>query len=103
MPENPNDVPHDTVVEGERRNDTKRRHAVEVRAAPTQLGRHVVLGELGRGGSSVVYASYDPEPDRRVALKVVRADQLSATHQARLHRAAQALARLAHPSVVAGV
>src|SRR3569623_1371412 len=100
MPENPNDGPTETVVEGERRNDSKRRPAVEVRAAPTLLGRYVVLGELGRGGMSVVYAAYDPELDRRVALKVVRADQLSATHRARLHRAAQALARLSHPNVV---
>ncbi|HEY6033392.1 MAG TPA: serine/threonine-protein kinase [Kofleriaceae bacterium] len=100
MAENPNDVPTETVVDGLRRQDTKRRPAVEVRAAPTLLGRYVVLGELGRGGMSVVYAAYDPELDRRVALKVVRADQLSATHQARLHREAQALARLSHPSVV---
>src|SRR3569623_46089 len=100
MPENPNDGPTETVVEGERRNDSKRRPAVEVRAAPTLLGRYVVLGELGRGGMSVVYAAYDPALDRRVALKGVRADQLSATHQARLHREAQALARLSHPSVV---
>src|SRR5512146_690459 len=64
------------------------------------LGRYVVLQELGRGGMSVVYVAYDPELDRRIALKVVRGDKLSETHRARLHREAQALARLSHPNVV---
>lgn len=65
------------------------------------FGRYVVLEELGRGGMSVVYTAYDPKLDRRVALKVVQAEQLSEVHRARLHREAQALARLSHPSVVA--
>jgi predicted Ser/Thr protein kinase len=64
------------------------------------LGRYVVLSELGRGGMSVVYVAYDPQLDRRVALKVVRGEQLTEAHRARLHREAQALARLSHPSVV---
>ena len=69
--------------------------------AGSMLGRYVVLEELGRGGMSVVYIAYDPELDRRVALKVVRGDRLTEAHRARLHREAQALARLSHPSVVA--
>src|SRR4051812_2804948 len=64
------------------------------------LGRYVVLDEIGHGGMSVVYAAYDPQLDRRVALKVVRGDKLTEAHRARLHREAQALARLSHPSVV---
>ena len=68
--------------------------------AGSMLGRYVVLEELGRGGMSVVYIAYDPELDRRVALKVVRGDKLTEAHRARLHREAQALARLSHPSVV---
>ena len=64
------------------------------------LGRYVVLSELGKGGMSIVYIAYDPELDRRVALKVVRGDRLTEAHRARLHREAQALARLSHPSVV---
>lgn len=100
MERDPHDEPTETVVDGQRRNEPRRRPTAEARAQPTLLGRYVVLGELGRGGMSVVYAAYDPELDRRVALKVVRADQLSATHRARLHREAQALARLSHPSVV---
>ncbi len=70
------------------------------RAPGTLFGRYVVQEELGKGGMSVVYAAYDPELDRRVALKVVRADRLTAPHRARLHREAQALARLSHANVV---
>jgi len=47
-----------------------------------------------------VYAAYDPQLDRRVALKVLlgRGDRAD---DARLIREAQALARLSHPNVVA--
>ncbi len=57
---------------------------------------------LGRGGLGVVYTGLDPELDRRVALKVVRADALVRRPDgpARLVREAQALARLDHPNVV---
>ena len=50
----------------------------------------------------VVYIVYDPELDRKVALKLIRADrkQASVTHE-RLLREAQASGGLAHPNVVA--
>jgi tetratricopeptide (TPR) repeat protein len=53
----------------------------------------------------IVYAAYDPELDRRVALKVLRADGGGGTtdeeSRLRLLREAQALARVIHPNVVA--
>ncbi len=94
MTQAPIDEPTETLVEGPRRRTGQRT------TAGGMLGRYVVLSELGRGGMSVVYVAYDPELDRRVALKVVRGEQLSEAHRARLHREAQALARLSHPSVV---
>jgi hypothetical protein len=66
------------------------------------LGRYIVLDPLGEGGMGVVYAAYDPELDRKLAVKVLR-DRLSGAvgRSSRLLREAQALARLDHPNVVA--
>src|SRR5437763_1050655 len=57
------------------------------------VGRYLVVGRLGQGGMGVVYAAYDPELDRRVALKLIRADRAEGG-AARLSREARALARL---------
>ncbi|HZN93511.1 MAG TPA: serine/threonine-protein kinase, partial [Myxococcales bacterium] len=66
------------------------------------LGRYLILEVLGRGGMGAVYAAYDPELDRRVAIKVVETpDQDHAVQlQTRLVREAQAMARVSHPNVV---
>src|SRR5450432_294961 len=62
------------------------------------VGRFVLIGLLGRGGMGEVYAAYDPELDRKVAVKILRAR--SADGEARLLREAQAIAKLQHPNVV---
>src|SRR5688500_3010081 len=62
-----------------------------------QLGRYVLLARLGAGGMGVVYAAYDPELDRRVALKVLRHTRAGE----QLREEARAIAKLAHPNVIA--
>src|SRR5688500_2863326 len=63
--------------------------------------RYIVLDELGRGGMGVVYRAYDPELDRRLALKLIHERERDALGSERLLREAQALAQLSHPNVVA--
>ncbi len=66
------------------------------------MGRYLVLGTLGEGGMGVVHAAYDPELDRKVALKVLLPGRGGrAKGHERLLREAQSLARLSHPNVVA--
>jgi tetratricopeptide (TPR) repeat protein len=65
------------------------------------LGRYVVIDKIGAGGMGVVYRAYDPQLDRRVALKLLRTGlQTSEEDKIRLTREAKALARLDHPNVV---
>jgi tetratricopeptide (TPR) repeat protein len=66
------------------------------------IGRYRVLHELGRGGMGITYAAHDSALDRGIALKVVRPDVAAEEGaQRRLQWEAQALARLAHPNIVA--
>src|SRR3954470_9604696 len=67
------------------------------------VGRYVVLERIGSGGMGVVYAAYDPELDRKVALKLFRPDRAGAAGEAalRLPREGQVRARLSGPHVVA--
>ena len=71
-----------------------------VRPDPVKLGRFTVLQRLGSGGAGVVYAAWDPQLDRKVALKVLRSADDARAHEPQLVREAKALAKLAHPNVV---
>ncbi len=67
-----------------------------------EIGRFVMLELLGAGGMGEVYLCYDPELDRRVAVKLLhppRSDR-AAEARARLLREARSIARLSHPNVV---
>lgn len=70
-------------------------------APPPRLGRYHIIDRIAGGGMGVVYSAYDPELDRRVALKVVHPKR---THDERAHARlvteARALAKLDHPNVV---
>jgi predicted Ser/Thr protein kinase len=68
--------------------------------ADSTLGRYRIQRELGSGGMGVVHAAFDPDLERRVALKVLRSDDGGGEARQRLLREARAMARLAHPNVV---
>jgi tetratricopeptide (TPR) repeat protein len=71
----------------------------------TTLGRYVILGRIGEGGAGVIYAAFDPDLDRKVAIKLLRVVEGSSdrgeVRRARLLREAQAIAKVTHPAVVA--
>jgi tetratricopeptide (TPR) repeat protein len=67
------------------------------------IGRYLVIRPLGRGAMGEVLLAYDPELDRRVAIKLLRSGAWmdgEETAGERLRAEGQAMARLAHPNVV---
>ncbi len=68
----------------------------------TSIGRYILLDPVGRGGLGEVYAAYDPELDRRIAIKLLMPGH-AADHgfERRLVREGRALAKVTHPNVVA--
>ncbi len=63
------------------------------------LGRYIIVDELGAGGMGIVYSAFDPDLDRKVAVKLLRKRQDSLA-RSRLLLEAQAMAKLSHPNVV---
>src|SRR5204862_4401265 len=78
-------------------------HGKAALARGASIGRYVVLGLVGRGGMGEVYAAYDPELDRKVAVKLLRVKPGNGVSRnegrQRTLREAQAIARLSHPNV----
>jgi len=69
---------------------------------PAEIGEFKILSVLGKGGMGVVYEAQQRDPERRVALKVLRGGRLADEMQLRLfRREAQTLARLIHPNIAA--
>jgi len=66
-----------------------------------QFGRYQIIKEIGAGGMATVYSAYDPQFDRKVAIKVLP-KELTKDPQfiERFNREAQTIARLEHPSIV---
>ncbi|MBX7115681.1 MAG: tetratricopeptide repeat protein [Myxococcaceae bacterium] len=68
------------------------------------LGRYVVVNKISDDSTGVSFVAYDPELDRRVAIRVLRADQQTVEASAereRVLRDAQTLSRINHRQVIA--
>jgi len=79
--------------------------ADEPHPAGTKVGRYLILERVGQGGMGVVYAAFDPELNRRIALKILHTNRRGTQRAAgpartRLQREAQAMARVSHPNVI---
>jgi eukaryotic-like serine/threonine-protein kinase len=82
--------------------DRRADERARVLARGEAIGRYVVIDRIGEGGMGVVYAAYDPELDRKLALKLLHqatGDRAEA-RRTRLVREAQAMARLSHRNVI---
>ncbi len=68
----------------------------------SRLGRYVILARQGVGGMGVVYAAYDPQLDRRVALKLMHRRGAGEDEESgkRLLAEAKASAQFSHPNVI---
>ncbi len=70
-----------------------------------RIGRFLLLAPIGRGGMGSVFAAYDPQLDRRIAIKLVRSQArdpaAAAALRERTLREARAMAKVSHPNVVA--
>lgn len=73
-------------------------------ADPHKLGKYEIRGELGHGAMGVVYQAFDPDIERRVAIKTIRTDLYDGTSLdailQRFEREAKAAGRLNHPNIV---
>jgi serine/threonine protein kinase len=66
-----------------------------------RLGRFVLLRKLGEGGMGAVYAAYDEQLDRKIAVKLLHPIEKEQTLlRLRMLREAQAMARVSHPNVL---
>src|SRR5260370_1125088 len=67
--------------------------------ARTAIGRYTLIEMIGQGAMGQVFLALDPQLDRKVALKLVRADR-EPEIRTRLSREARAMAQVRHPNVV---
>lgn len=70
---------------------------------PERAGRYQLHEAIGMGASGIVYAAFDPELSRRLAVKILRprTERRREELRARFVREAKSLARVVHPNVVA--
>jgi len=71
---------------------------------PQKIGKYEIKSLLGEGGNGIVYEAYDPDVERRVAIKILHPHMLSGKLGeellARFKREAVSAAKCVHPNVV---
>lgn len=67
--------------------------------APERIGRYRILGLIAEGGMGAVYRARQDEPEREVAIKLIRPGPGAAALLPRFEREARSLARLQHPGI----
>lgn len=72
---------------------------LESYGVPSVIGRYRIIRVLGEGGMGTVFEAEQDQPQRRVALKVIRPDFLVPKLVQRFAREADVLGRLQHPGI----
>lgn len=71
---------------------------------PATVGKYKITASLGEGAMGIVYKGFDPDIERRVAIKVLHPDLVRKKNaeefMQRFKREAQSAARCTHPNVV---
>ncbi|MHC4429513.1 MAG: serine/threonine protein kinase, partial [Planctomycetota bacterium] len=79
--------------------DPLRQPAVADTLVGRSVGRYRVLRRIATGGMGTVYEAQQEQPQRRVALKIMRSSVISPEIVMRFVREADVLARLKHPNI----
>lgn len=69
------------------------------RFLPERIGQYRILRRIGRGGMGVVYLAEQINPQRNVAIKVIRPGVVSSAVLRRFAQEAQVLGQLQHPGI----
>jgi tetratricopeptide (TPR) repeat protein len=70
-------------------------------AQPKSVGGYEILGEIGRGGTGVIYRAFDSELKRYVAIKMLFSGiEVSPYKLSQFRGEAEIVAQLAHPNIV---
>ena len=89
----------DTPALGAATADVIERAAAVSEPVPSQIGPYTVLEAIGRGGMGTVYKARQSQPERLVALKLIRPDLMSDSMAQRFRYEGEVLGRLQHPGI----
>jgi tRNA A-37 threonylcarbamoyl transferase component Bud32 len=84
---------------GQNDNTTVLTDAADREPFPRQIGSYTLLRRIGTGAMGAVYEALQAQPQRRVALKLIRSDQMSEELLRRFSIEVQALGRLSHDGI----